>query len=91
MVGTHLWVCASTRPGYDPTPVLETVFADVSAVGLDCVEPMHHALRHEDAVELIGGSGPGNRCELARPELARFAEADPRPGCRNSGYGAAHD
>ncbi len=55
MIGAHLWVYASTQPGYDPTPVLETVFADVSAAGLDCVELMHHALRHDDAVERIGG------------------------------------
>ncbi len=55
MVGAHPWVYASTQPGNDPTPVLETVFADVSAAGLDCVELMHHVLRHEDAVERIAG------------------------------------
>ncbi len=54
MVGAHLWVYASTQPGYDPTPVLENVFADVSAAGLDCLELMHVALRHEDSVERIG-------------------------------------
>ncbi len=55
MVGAHLWVYASTQAGYDPTPVLETVFADMSAAGLNCVELMHHVLRHDDAVERIGG------------------------------------
>ena len=54
MVGAHLWVYAATQPGYDPTPVLESVFADVSAAGLDCLELMHVALRHEDAVDRIG-------------------------------------
>jgi sugar phosphate isomerase/epimerase len=54
MVGAHLWVYASTQPGYDPTPVLEDVFADVSSAGLDCLELMHVALRHEDAVDRIG-------------------------------------
>jgi sugar phosphate isomerase/epimerase len=55
LVGAHLWVYAATQPGYDPTPVLEDVFADVSAAGLDCLELMHVALRHEDAVTRIGG------------------------------------
>jgi len=54
VVGAHLWVYAATQPGYDPTPVLENVFADVSAAGLDCLELMHVALRHQDAVERIG-------------------------------------
>jgi sugar phosphate isomerase/epimerase len=54
LVGAHLWVYAATQPGYDPTPVLEDVFADVSAAGLDCLELMHVALRHEDAVPRIG-------------------------------------
>jgi len=54
MVGAHLWVYAATQPGYDPTPVLEDVFADVSAAGLDCLELMHVALRPADAVERIG-------------------------------------
>jgi sugar phosphate isomerase/epimerase len=54
LVGAHLWVYAATQPGYDPTPVLENVFADVSAAGLDCLELMHVALRQEDAVPRIG-------------------------------------
>ena len=53
-VGAHLWVYAATQPGYDPTPVMENVFADVSAAGLDCLELMHIALRHKDAVERTG-------------------------------------
>ena len=54
MVGAHLWVYAATQPGYDPMPVMEDVFADVNAAGLDCLELMHIALRHKDAVERIG-------------------------------------
>ena len=54
MVGAHLWVYAATQPGYDPMPVMEDVFADVSTAGLDCLELMHIALRHKDAVERIG-------------------------------------
>lgn len=54
-VGGHLWVYAAKQPGYDPTPVLEQVFADMSYAGLDGVELMHNALMHDDAVERIGG------------------------------------
>jgi sugar phosphate isomerase/epimerase len=54
-VGGHLWVYAASQPGYDPTPVLEQVFADMSYAGLDGVELMHSALMHDDAVERIGG------------------------------------
>jgi sugar phosphate isomerase/epimerase len=54
-VGAHLWVYAASQPGYDPTPVLEQVFADMSYAGLDGVELMHSALMREDAVERIGG------------------------------------
>ena len=55
VVGAHLWVYAANQPGYDPTPVLEQVFADMSYAGLDGVELMHDALMHDDAVERIGG------------------------------------
>jgi sugar phosphate isomerase/epimerase len=46
-------VYASTQPGYDPTPVLDQVFADMKYAGMDGVELMHQALRHADAVERI--------------------------------------
>jgi len=54
IVGGHVWVYAASQPGYDPTPVLDQVFADMSYAGLDGVELMHQALRHSDAVERIG-------------------------------------
>jgi sugar phosphate isomerase/epimerase len=54
VVGGHLWVYAATQPGYDPFPVLETVFADLSYAGIEAVELMERALRHDDAVERIG-------------------------------------
>ena len=54
VVGAHLWVYASTQPGYDPTPVLGRVFADISYAGIDALELMDTALRHPDAVERIG-------------------------------------
>jgi sugar phosphate isomerase/epimerase len=55
VVGAHLWVYAANQPEYDPTPVLEQVFADMSYAGLGGVELMHNALIHNDAVERIGG------------------------------------
>ena len=54
-VGGHVWVYAANQPGYDPTPVLDEIFADMSYAGLDGVELMHEVLRHPDAVERIGG------------------------------------
>ena len=54
VVGGHLWVYAATQPGYDPFPVLETVFADLSYGGIEAVELMETALRHADAVDRIG-------------------------------------
>lgn len=53
VVGGHPWVYAATQPGYDLTPVLPQMFADLSAAGLDGVELMHTALRPDDAVERI--------------------------------------
>ncbi len=53
-VGAHLWVYAANQPGYDPTPALDRVFADMSYAELDGVELMHQALQHSDAVERIG-------------------------------------
>jgi sugar phosphate isomerase/epimerase len=53
-VPAHLWVYASTQPGYDPTPVLDTVFADMKYAGMEGVEVMHNVLLHEDAVARVG-------------------------------------
>ena len=52
-VGAHPWVYAATLPGYDIFPVLDQIFADMSAAGLDGVELMHTAFRHDGAVERI--------------------------------------
>ena len=53
MVGGHPWVYAASQPGYDPTPVLDQIFSDMSWAGLDGVELMHQVLLHADAVERI--------------------------------------
>jgi sugar phosphate isomerase/epimerase len=57
LVGAHPWVYAATQPGYDITPVLEGIFADMSYAGLDGIELMHTALRPDDAVERIAALG----------------------------------
>ena len=54
VVGGHLWVYAADQPRYDPTAILETVFADFKYAGLDGVELMHLGLLHDDAVDRIG-------------------------------------
>jgi sugar phosphate isomerase/epimerase len=54
VVGGHPWVYAATQPGYELTPVLPQIFADMKAAGLDGIELMHTALRPDDAVDRIG-------------------------------------
>lgn len=44
-VGAHVWVFASTMPGYDVSPILSQIFSDVSFAGFDGVETMEHPLR----------------------------------------------
>jgi sugar phosphate isomerase/epimerase len=46
-------VYAASQPGYDPTPVLDQIFSDMSWAGLDGVELMHQVLLHTDAVARI--------------------------------------
>jgi len=45
IVGAHVWVYASTLPGYDVSPVLSQIFSDMSYAGFDGVETMEHPLR----------------------------------------------
>ncbi|APQ18311.1 sugar phosphate isomerase/epimerase family protein [Maribacter hydrothermalis] len=50
----HLWVYASKfPPNWDCTPVLDTVFSDLSAAGMDGLELMEGQLRHDDAVNRL--------------------------------------
>lgn len=44
-VGAHVWVYASTLPGYDVSPVLGQIFSDMAYAGFDGVETMEHPLR----------------------------------------------
>ncbi len=52
-VGAHLWVYAAKQRGYDPTPVLDQVFAEIGKAGLDGLELMHNVLLHDGAVERV--------------------------------------
>ncbi len=53
-VNAHLWVYASKfPPHWDCTPVLDTVFSDLSYAGIEGVEIMEGQLRHDDSVERI--------------------------------------
>lgn len=53
MVGAHPWIYAATQPGYDITPVLETIFQEVKYAGFDGIELMHHPLRSRKAILVI--------------------------------------
>jgi sugar phosphate isomerase/epimerase len=44
-VGAHVWVYASTMPGYDVSTILDQIFSDVSYAGFDGVETMEQPLR----------------------------------------------
>lgn len=53
-IGAHLWVYASKfPPPFDCTPILETVFSDLSTAGIQGVELMDVNLRHDNAVKYI--------------------------------------
>lgn len=54
VVGAHPWVYAAKQPGYDITPILDSIFADIKYAGMDGIELMHTALRPDDSVERIG-------------------------------------
>jgi sugar phosphate isomerase/epimerase len=55
-VNAHLWVYASKfPPDWDATPVLETIFSDLSYAGIEGLELMESILRHDDAVERLKG------------------------------------
>ena len=55
-VSAHLWVYASKfPPDWDCTPVLDSVFSDLSYAGIEGVEIMEGQLRHDDSVERLNG------------------------------------
>lgn len=78
VVGAHIWVYASTQPGYDVSPVLSRIFSDVSYAGFDGVETMEHPLRstlytgqikeliEQHKIKLIGSSYSGEMWDIDR-------------------------
>lgn len=55
-INAHLWVYASKfPPSWDCTPVLDTIFSDLSYAGIQGLELMEGQLRHEDSVERLNG------------------------------------
>ena len=52
-VAAHPWVYAAKQPEYDIFPILDQIFADMSAAGLDGVELMHTAFHPDDAADRI--------------------------------------
>lgn len=52
-VGAHPWVYAAQQPEHDIYPILDGIFADMSAAGLDGIELMHRALQPDGAVARI--------------------------------------
>lgn len=53
-VNAHLWVYASKfPPNWDATPVLDTVFSDLSYARMDGLELMEGQLRHDDSVKRL--------------------------------------
>jgi hypothetical protein len=54
LVAGHPWVYAARRSNNDIYEILDQIFADMRAAGLDAIELMHTALEPEDAVARIG-------------------------------------
>lgn len=54
LVGGHPWVYAAPRSKNDIYGILDEIFSDFHAAGLDFIELMHTALEPDDAVERIG-------------------------------------
>lgn len=52
-VGAHVWIYASTQPGYDVSNILPQIFSDMKYAGLDGVETMEHPLRKESTTKII--------------------------------------
>jgi sugar phosphate isomerase/epimerase len=53
-VGAHVWVYASSQPGYDVSPILNQIFSDMAYAGFDGVETMEHPLRSNLYTKQIG-------------------------------------
>src|SRR5574340_1683424 len=61
VVAGHPWVYAAKRPRNDIFEILDQIFADMSAAGLDAIELMHTALLPDSAVARIREFSKRNR------------------------------
>jgi sugar phosphate isomerase/epimerase len=52
-VGAHVWVYAKGQPGFDVSPILDRIFADMQYAGIDVLELMEHPFRSIEKVNLI--------------------------------------
>lgn len=53
VVGAHPWVYAATQPRNEISPILDSIFEDMSEAGMDAIELMDNALRPDNAVDRI--------------------------------------
>ena len=60
-VAGHPWVYAARRPKNDIYEILDQIFAEMSAAGLDAIELMHTALAPDGSVERIRELSKRNR------------------------------
>ncbi len=61
VVAGHPWVYAAKRPKNDIYEILDRIFADMSAAGLDAIELMHTALLPDNSVARIRELSERNR------------------------------
>ena len=54
LIGAHVWIYASTQPGYDVSNILPQIFSDMKYAGIDGVETMEHTLRKDATTKIIG-------------------------------------
>src|SRR5574340_321854 len=90
VVAGHPWVYAAKRPRNDIFEILDQIFADMSAAGLDAIELMHTALLPDSAVArlreiskrnrlpVLGTSFGGNMCRCHGPGVAAFSSSRSR-------------
>ena len=52
-VGAHPWVFAAKQPNSDPSPVIEQIFREFGAAGVDGIELMNSVLVKDGAVERV--------------------------------------
>src|ERR1039457_7727351 len=70
MVAGHPWVYAARRPNNDIYEILDQIFADMGAAGLDAIELMHTALAPDGAVARIRELSQRHRLPAIGPSFS---------------------